>query len=319
MYRMINFINASSRSALWVLLLALALLSLTACGGEAKKSTIISNPCAGFSFCVDATNGLDTNTGTQDAPFKTITMAAAMATTAGQTVKVLPGVYDNPGNGEIFPIVINAGVSLIGDEAGKGNPGGVNEVLIADGTFTLNTGAVLAGFSVKGTGQYVVHTTSGQNTIRNNSMAPGSGGAGVWITDGIGGHVITGNIITNTYMGIFQNPVAPAQFSRVENNVLYGNQFAVEMDGVGLDLGGGITGSVGGNVLSCSVFADYWTNVATTVNMANNYWDHAPPLEATVYDGTTIGIYDLFNTVAGGVLNTTGAQLASVRGFTVCP
>ena len=79
------------------------------------------------------------------------------------------------------------------------------------------------------------------------------------------------------------------------------------MDVDGLDLGGGVTGSLGGNVLSCNTQNDFWTNVSGTIHLANNYWDHVPPSGNDFY--TFIG-----------TLDTTGAQLASVLpGFTVCP
>src|SRR5262249_30102628 len=63
----------------------------------------------------DAVNGLDTNLGNVNAPFQRITTALGVSV-AGMTTWVTPGSYTTA-IGEIFPISIPNGVSLIGDEA----------------------------------------------------------------------------------------------------------------------------------------------------------------------------------------------------------
>ena len=49
--------------------------------------------------------------------------AAYMLWEDGETVSVAAGLYDNPTNGEAFPLVVPAGVTLIGEEATRGNSG----------------------------------------------------------------------------------------------------------------------------------------------------------------------------------------------------
>lgn len=62
-------------------------------------------------FWVDAVKGLDTNTGTEAAPLKTITKALEVASSL-DTLMIMPGEYDT-GNGEMFPLVAS-GESLMG-------------------------------------------------------------------------------------------------------------------------------------------------------------------------------------------------------------
>ncbi len=67
---------------------------------------------------VNSSSGNDTATGSQNAPFKTITRATQVAT-AGATIRLAAGLY-NAASGETFPIVIPADVIVTGDEAQKG-------------------------------------------------------------------------------------------------------------------------------------------------------------------------------------------------------
>jgi parallel beta-helix repeat protein len=70
-------------------------------------------------YWVSASQGSDSNPGTRVEPFKTISHALS---TAGENkfIKVLPGTYDE-GLEEIFPLVLQTGQVLIGDEANKGD------------------------------------------------------------------------------------------------------------------------------------------------------------------------------------------------------
>ena len=77
-------------------------------------------------YYVSASSGSDTNPGTVQAPFKTITYAVAAAG-PDKTICVLPGTYDTA-LGETFPINLEQGQSLLGDVANKG--AGANPVVI---------------------------------------------------------------------------------------------------------------------------------------------------------------------------------------------
>src|SRR6266853_2522722 len=92
----------------------LAALALAACPFQKEKKH--DDPAV---YYVSALAGSDTNPGTQSSPFKTITHGMRVATKNGTTVRVASGAY-NVANGETFPIVVPAGVLLIGDETNKG-------------------------------------------------------------------------------------------------------------------------------------------------------------------------------------------------------
>ncbi|EMJ61613.1 DUF1565 domain-containing protein [Leptospira interrogans] len=61
---------------------------------------------------------------------------------------------------------------------------------------------------------------------------------------------------------------------------IYRNRNGIEVAPSGLiDLGGGPTGSVGNNILSCSEFSDltFEFNSYQFISARNNKWDHSPP------------------------------------------
>jgi hypothetical protein len=87
---------------------------------------------------VDALVGADTNPGTQDKRFKTLTHALSVAT-SGQTVHLYSGTYD-ASNGETFPAEVPDGVTIdavvAGDAVvlGDGSTGLVGMHFMGDGT-----------------------------------------------------------------------------------------------------------------------------------------------------------------------------------------
>src|SRR5436309_15914258 len=128
----------------------LAALALAAC--PFKKDKKHDDPAV---YWVSASDGSDTNPGTQNSKFKRLTHAMSVATRSGTTVHVAPGTYSN---GEIFPIIVPAGVLLIGDEANKG--GGSTPTSIVGGGLAPGsapgdigvavlpgTGSTIAGFT----------------------------------------------------------------------------------------------------------------------------------------------------------------------------
>lgn len=96
------------------LLLAASLYALAGC---ATKSTKPGTP-APTEYYVDVNTGLDGSTGTPLLPFKTITRAIAVAG-AGAFIHVAPGIYDTT-SGEVFPILLQAGQTLMGDTLTRG-------------------------------------------------------------------------------------------------------------------------------------------------------------------------------------------------------
>jgi len=260
--------------------------------------------------------GSDANPGTQSLPFKTITHAMTAAT-SGATVQVLPGIYDALNNNETFPIVVPAGVLLIGDEANKG--GGSNPTTIfGDGpapafpgvsvALLPGTGSTIAGFTITNAGGNFhdgLIISNSSVTLRNNTIT-GQSRYGINI-DASTSHVITGNQIVNnpgSGLGFINGGVG----SKVENNVITSNGVGVEYEVAGGDLGS-MGGSTGGNVISCNGF-DLFAGAAISISAANNFWDHS--LSSTP-PGPTLGcngVEDICDASSAYTIDTSGAMLA---------
>ena len=155
-------------------------------------------------FYVSPTTGTDTNTGTQQTPFKTITRALQIAT-INDRIQLAYGEY-NTDSGEIFPLSIPVGLTIIGDEAKKGK-----------------------GIVIEGSGNYLSRTFARQNVtfvLLNDAQLrgvtvtnPDSRGTAVWVESS------TPTISNNTFTkckreGVFAtgnaNPV-------IENNIFREN------------------------------------------------------------------------------------------------
>jgi len=115
---------------------------------------------------VNPVSGNDSAPGTQAAPFKTLTRALTQAA-SGSTIQLVNGTYSDA-SGETFPLVIPAGVTVVGNEANKGN-----------------------GIQITGSGRFLSSTFAGQNiTLRLETNAqlrgvtvtnPEIRGTAVWI------------------------------------------------------------------------------------------------------------------------------------------
>lgn len=67
---------------------------------------------------VDPVSGSDTNAGTSEAPFKTISRALSKAR-SGDIIRLAEGSYSEA-TGEEFPLIVGDGVALVGDELRRG-------------------------------------------------------------------------------------------------------------------------------------------------------------------------------------------------------
>lgn len=115
---------------------------------------------------VNPATGSDSANGSQTAPLKSLTRALQQAK-SGDAVQLSTGTYSTA-NGEVFPIVIPAGVTVQGNESTKGS-----------------------GILIQGSGQYISPTFARQNItfrMENNSKLrgvtvtnPDTRGTGVWI------------------------------------------------------------------------------------------------------------------------------------------
>lgn len=214
------------RIACFPLLLALA------AAGCSKSST---NPVApvvvpASEFYVDAAAGSDSAAGTSGAPFRTLTHALAAAG-PDAFIHVAAGRYDSS-TGEVFPLVLQAGQTLVGDTLAKQGAGPSAPVIDGIGplagtwhywtgaTFVGAEGATLAGVRIAGAytlfafgvvskdaGLTVAKTTlegqlyggialegAGASTIRQNVVGTKGYGMYLWLnTDSL---VVRGNAFT---------------------------------------------------------------------------------------------------------------------------
>ncbi|MBD2121616.1 S-layer homology domain-containing protein [Trichocoleus sp. FACHB-262] len=102
---------------------------------------------SGSILYVNPTAGNDAANGSQATPFKTLKRALQQAR-GGTTIQLAAGTY-NAASGEVFPLVIPAGVALVGNESNKGS-----------------------GVLVEGSGEYISPTFARQNiTLRLENTA----------------------------------------------------------------------------------------------------------------------------------------------------
>lgn len=291
-----------------------------------SPDTSPATPVATF-YTVNAATGDDTIGNGTTIPYKTITKALSQ-TVSGASVTVGPGTYD-AAHGESFPIIVPAGVRLIGDETNKGNgtaPTTINGGGNVSGILTFISAAVVpldntvvAGFIITGTAPnpavqapMAVIVKNDSVTIRNNRLV-NSGKNGIYFYGGGNNSVVAGNVIQSNGVGnngngiSFINGTGPGV--RVENNIISLNVYGVEYDAPATsgDLGGGAMGSAGGNIISGNSNIDLWTNVdaGVTISARNNFWDHVPPTITSSSSATDFDIYNQF----GANVDTTGAAL----------
>ncbi|MCT7957452.1 S-layer homology domain-containing protein [Laspinema palackyanum] len=143
-------------------------------------------------FYVDPTNGNDSAAGSQLAPLKTLA-AALVKSTSGTTIKLANGSYTAT-SGEKFPLVVKAGVTIVGDEATKGKTiiiqGGGTKTMgnwpSQNITMYLEEGAQLRGV-----------------TVTN----PGTSGVGVWI-HGVSATIANSTLSKSSREGVFASGIA---------------------------------------------------------------------------------------------------------------
>jgi len=296
---------------------AVLMWTVTAC--EPPKAAVEASPSTApvFTYTVNAAKGSDANRGSSAAPFKTITHALSVAV-SGIWIRVLPGTYDGT-NGEVFPLNVPAGVVLIGDEANKG-AGTVPTIVQGSGVVagvleaTIVPGAVstVAGFQVAGlvpapaNDSDLVYLAANNVTLRNNTLIGGNFN-GIDIA-GSSNHRISGNFVqSNAWAGL--QFTFSGSGTRVESNTFTLNQFGVEFDAIGGDLGGGGTGSAGGNRIFCNSGYDVGTSLAAgSFSAQNNTWDHAP-LTSSTANPPPAGT-DLYEPSAA-TFDTTGASVVA--------
>src|SRR5436190_2917671 len=229
----------------------LAALALAAC--PLKKDKKHDEPAV---YWVSASDGSDTNPGTKNLKFKKITHALSVALRSGTTVHVAPGTYSND---ETFPIIVPAGVLLIGDEdtKGAGTPGVTSPTSIVGGGLAPGSapgdvgvavlpgeGSTVAGFTITNNNSSFTERRGlilgySSVTLRNNTVTGATHKAGIYVGASTN-HMITGNHIVNNGGSSAGSGLAFGRGgvgSKVEKNLITGNGFGVEYDVAGGDLG----------------------------------------------------------------------------------
>ncbi|BAY85125.1 hypothetical protein NIES267_46240 [Calothrix parasitica NIES-267] len=201
------------------------------------QTQIAQNPVASSIIYVNPQTGADQRDGgtTEAAPFKTIAFALRQAQ-PGTVIQLAPGSYSKE-TGERFPLRVKEGVTLRGDEAGKGQA----TLITGSGNYTSRTFArqnitilagknsTISGVTVtnpasRGTGIWVESTNPKiiNSTFTNNKRE------GVFVT-GTGNPTIAGNIfIQNTGNGV---SVAKSAAGEIRGNLFQDTGFGLAIGG----------------------------------------------------------------------------------------
>lgn len=267
------------------------------CTFSLDDDTTVTAEFCQFQHVVSVT-GDNGHAGTCVAPFRTLVRALAVAQ-PGDSILAEAGQYDSDG-GETFPLVIPAGVRLVGDGVtDTGFPmtqiGGVTS-----GVIVLGAGATIEQLFIDHpgdvTGDCVLAAEGG--TIRADIIANCvngvnvTGGSGLFVTDTL----IVGN-------GTGLNVLAAASNVRVDQSVIANNDNGI-VTHTAIDLGGGPGGSAGENTVACNNDVDLTANGDFAISATNSFWDGG----ATPSRGCGMG--DDLCLVAGATIDITGAQPA---------
>jgi parallel beta-helix repeat protein len=235
-----------------------------------KAIQIAQIPVGATVLNVNSTTGTDVvGGGSEAAPFKTIAFAFAQVKAGAPTVvQLAPGSYTSA-TGETFPLKLKPNVTLLGDEAAKGQGiliQGSGKLLTKalgsqDATMSMDKNSVLRGVTVtnlvsRGTGVWVEST----NPVIANNTFTNTGREGIFIT-GQGTPVIGSNIfIKNTGNGISAINTAAGT---VTNNLFQEN-------GYGLAIGGNATTLVENNQITKNIAGFYINASAVPVLRGNS-------------------------------------------------
>ncbi|WP_414619171.1 DUF1565 domain-containing protein [Calothrix sp. CCY 0018] len=232
------------------------------------QTLIAQTPVASSIIYVNPQTGTNQTGGgtTEAAPFKTITFALEQAQ-PGTVIQLAPGTYSTE-TGESFPLNIKEGVTLRGDEAGKGQA----TLITGSGNYTSRTFArqnitilaeknsTISGITVtnpesRGTGIWVESTNPNiiNSTFTNNLRE------GVFVT-GTGDPTIAGNIF-------IQNKGNGVSVAKSAKGEIRGNLF--QDTGFGLAIGGNSTPLIAENQILQNVDGLFISNSAQPILRKN--------------------------------------------------
>jgi parallel beta-helix repeat protein len=203
-----------------------------------KVLQVAQIPVGATVFNVNPTAGTDVvGGGSAAAPFKTIAFALAQVKLGATTViQLAPGSYTSA-SGETFPLKLKPNVTVVGDEATKGQGvliQGAGKLLTKalgsqDTTISMDKNSVLRGVTVtnlasRGTGVWVEST----NPVIANNTFTNSGREGIFVT-GQGTPLIGSNIfLKNVGNGV---SIIDTAAGTITNNLFQENGFGLSIGG----------------------------------------------------------------------------------------
>ncbi|MDB9537237.1 DUF1565 domain-containing protein [Dolichospermum planctonicum CS-1226] len=224
--------------------------SLTALLLIAGSSTLVSNqvkasatpiltaqaPATATIIYVNSATGQDTaGAGTAAAPYKTITFALSKAQ-PGTVVQVAPGTYSKD-TGEKFPLILNSGVTLQGDETNKGqgiliSGGGVytsrtwakQDITLLANDNTIITGLTFTNPNSRGTAVWV----ESSNPVIKNSTFTNSNRDGIYLTGNANPQIESNIFLKNGGQGI---SVTKSAQGSIRGNLFQNTGFGVAIGG----------------------------------------------------------------------------------------
>ncbi|UVW30305.1 DUF1565 domain-containing protein [Massilia sp. H6] len=249
---------------------------------------ILLAACSGGKHLYVAPSGSDTNPGTKEAPFATISHADSRAA-PGFTIHVAPGIYrvaaPSPGSAGIHTVksgTANDRIRFVSDRKW-----GAKIVFSGTGIAWNSEGAFvdIDGFDISGTGRIGILAKGGNEHITRNFVhdltvsggCNGRGGAAINTWGPVGGAVIDSNVVRNiglqwlagrtcnTVQGIY---VANAN-NRILNNVISG----VASVGINSWHGGTASTIVNNTILNSKmgIVIGHGDSGATAAGTSNNY------------------------------------------------
>jgi hypothetical protein len=308
-------------STLSVLLIAGSLS--TACGGGGGGSGG-SDTQALPGIYADAVNGSDsTGDGSYDRPYKTLTIALADAG-IGDVVRLKAGTY-GAANGESFPIRPGFGATIIGTE--HVNALGRQQLShIVGGAFwsgdpdgRLHAAIIpsfdnhLVGLSIHNPQPFVIGGAKPAavlmafSGVTLESCTLHDSDKGVRLVSGATGTLIKNCAFRSNGIGIYVDGAGAD--NSVEGCLVTENGAGLMCFSHGVDLGGGPSGSAGGNAFTDNNSNDVVdaTGSGEWLYAENCFWDHAPPTSALGNPPSPADV-DIW-VLANGSVVINGAQL----------
>ncbi|MBD2136340.1 DUF1565 domain-containing protein [Anabaena sp. FACHB-1237] len=208
-FPMINFSPLTSLTAVLLIAASSGLISEQVKAENKQLQTPLLTaqiPAGATVLYVNPAQGDDNSgNGGATAPYKTITFALTKAQ-PGTVIKLAPGTYSKD-TGEKFPLVVNSGITLFGDEANKGQ--GI--LVIGGGYFTSPT------FARQDTTVLAKDNTNFSGITFTN---PNSRGTAIWV-ESSNPVIVNSTFINSLREGIF---VTGTGNPRIENNIFFKNQ-----------------------------------------------------------------------------------------------